>query len=175
LIVEGKKIAYKNVVSKYYQFESSESSKITEDFLDLVAEKNLTPNGPFFYSLMSELGVEPIFAMYSIPVEESQLENINDEDLMFQTYFLVDHMLMTRVLIKDLEEVQELAVSKYAELIEYADKNKMEIIAPFHTILKRADEKLYLEVYLGATRIFHDEGKIKTFFKKMKDKFLKGE
>lgn len=173
MIVEGKKIAFKNVVSKYYQFESSESSKITEDFMNLITEKNLTPNGPFFYSLMSELGVEPIFAMYSIPVEELRLENLDDEDLMFQTYFLVEHMLMTRILVKDIEQIQEIAVTKYAELIEYADENKMEIIAPFHTMLKTVDDKLYLEIYLGATRIFHSEGKMKTFFQRVKDKFVK--
>lgn len=174
MIVEGKKIAFKNVVSKYYQFKSSESSKITEDFMALIDQKDLTPNGPIFYSVMSEFGVEPISAMYSIPVSEDRLANIDDEDLMFQTYFLVENMLMTRVLVKDPEQAQESALEKYAELIEYVSENKMELIAPFHNMFKIVDEQLYLEIYLGATRIFQSERKMKSFFKKVKKQFMKG-
>ncbi|MCA5014316.1 MULTISPECIES: DUF5085 family protein [unclassified Enterococcus] len=174
MIVEGKKIAFKNVVSKYYQFESIESEKITEDFMTLIDEKGLTPNGPIFYSVMSEFGAEPISAMYSIPIEENQLANINDEDLMFQTYFLVENMLMTRILVENKGQAQELAIKKYAELIEYTSENKMELTAPFHTMFKIVNEQLYLEIYLGATRIFQSERKMKSFFKKVKKQFLKG-
>lgn len=174
MIVEGKKIAFKNVVSKYYQFESIESEKITEDFMTLIDEKGLTPNGPIFYSVMSEFGAEPISAMYCIPIEENQLANINDEDLMFQTYFLVENMLMTRILVENKGQAQELAIKKYTELIEYTNENKMELTAPFHTMFKIVNEQLYLEIYLGATRIFQSERKMKSFFKKVKKQFLKG-
>lgn len=174
MIVEGKKIAFKNVVSKYYQFESKESSKIIDNFITLIDDKGLTPNGPFFYSMMNELGSEPISAMFSIPVEEERLENMDDKDLMFQTYFLVKDMLMTRVLVRDQEQAQEAAVEKYVELIEYASENKMEILAPFHNMFKIVDEQLYLEIYLGATRIFQSKRKMKAFFKKEQKKFLKG-
>ncbi|MGX7263797.1 DUF5085 family protein [Enterococcus crotali] len=175
MIVEGKKIAYKNVVSKYYQFERSESLQITEDFMRLIDEKDLTPNGPLFYTVMSELGVEPIFAVYNIPVEENRLKNLDDEDLMFQTYFQVEPMLMTRALVTDQEQAQEIAIEKYAELIDYANKNNMENTAPFHNLFKIVDDQLYLEVYFGAIRVFQDEGKMKSFLNKIKEKFLKGE
>lgn len=174
MITEGKEIAFKNVVSKYYQFESSDSSEITENFMLSIEEAGLTPNGPMFYSIMSELGAEPIFAMYSIPVEEEQLKDMDDKVLMFQSYFLIRSMLMTRFAVENTEQAQELALEKYAELIEYTKRNNMELTAPFHNLFKIVDEQLYLEIYLGATRFFEDQPQMDSFFDKIKKKFFKG-
>ena len=123
---------------------------------------------------MSEFGAEPVSAMYSIPVEENRLKDIDDEDLMFQTYFLCEYMLMTRVLVDDTETIQETAVEKMAELYEYASKEKLDILAPFHNMFVMVDNQLFLEIYLGATRQFDSKRKLEKFYKKIDKKFMKG-
>ncbi|MCA5014311.1 MULTISPECIES: DUF5085 family protein [unclassified Enterococcus] len=173
-IAEGQKISFKNVASKYYEFDSSETGSIVENFFKIIDDKKLTPNGPLFYSIQSDIGTEPILAIYSIPIEEDHLPDFFDEDLDFQTYFLIDNMIMTRANILSDSEADEKSKEMVGELIEYVSVNNMEIQSQFYNMIRIVDDKIYLEVYLKATRLFKDEKSYESFFKKIKNKFSRG-
>lgn len=174
LIAEGQKISFKNVASKYYEFNSSETGNIVENFFKLIDEKHLTPNGPLFYSIQSDIGTEPILAIYSVPVKEENLVDMYDEDLDFQTYFFIDNMIMTRTEVLSDNEAEDISKKMVQQLVEYVAVNNMDIQSQFYNMIKIVDDRIYLEVYLKATRLFKDEKSYESFFQKIKNKFSRG-
>lgn len=152
MIVEGQKIEYRNVISKYYTFIPAEIQLAIDDFFEIISENRLTPDGPFFYSINTynqKDTSEPILAEFFLPVKENNVE-IDMEILNFRSYFAVSDMIMTRI---D-HDFENETLESYGKLLEYIDKQGMELTAPFFHLLKVIDEKSYMQIYLGATRIF---------------------
>ncbi|CAD5900925.1 DUF5085 domain-containing protein [Carnobacterium maltaromaticum] len=148
MIAEGQKLMFKNVVSKIYNFHESEISEVLQQFTEEIEANDLHPNGPFFYSINSDLTKKEVLAEFFVPVMENYKE-FSDEYLEFQTYFFVDQMIMTRLEGDFEEEVG----TKIVELIEYAHNNKMETTSPVFFKINQFEEQTFLEIYLGATRM----------------------
>lgn len=151
MIVEGQKIEYSNVISKYYTFIPAEMQLAIDDFFKIISENKLTPAGPFFYSIntynQKDIS-EPILAELFLPVKENNVE-IDMDILNFRTYFAVSDMIMTRI-DNDFETQTPIC---YGKLLEYTNNQGMELTAPFFHLIKVVDDKKYMQIYLGATRM----------------------
>ena len=149
MIVEGQVISCRNVVSKLYTFYADEIELAIADLSNLLLERNLTPSGPMFYSIISDFREEPLTAEFFVPVEENSLPDLFDDEVDFRSYFSVDSLLLTRI---D-SDFETLSVEKHFELIDYTIENNMEISSPFFILTRVVDEKAYVEIYLGAMKL----------------------
>ncbi|MBP2099102.1 DUF5085 family protein [Enterococcus rivorum] len=152
MIAEAQKIEFRNVVSKYYTFVPSEMQLAIDDFFETIATNDLTPNGPFFYSINTfnqKNENEPILAEFFQPITEDNI-TLDKETLNFRTYFSVRDMIMTR--IDSNFDVK--TTESYSELIQYVEKQGLQITAPFFHLIKILDDKKFMEISLGATRVF---------------------
>ncbi len=146
MIMEGEKLDYRNVVSKFYTAFPDEMSLVIENMSEQLEKRNLTPSGPLFYSTVTDFRESPLTMEVFVPVEETRLPNMEDEEVAFRSYFLVDSMLMTRVS----ENYEEEAIEKHFELIDYTTKKNMEIGSHFFVIPKVVEDQPYIEIYLKA-------------------------
>lgn len=176
MIAEGQHISFKNVVSNFYQFNSDEASKVMKDFTQLIESSGLTPNGPLFYTIQSDLGKEPIVAILSMPVKEERLANSENSELNLQTYFFIDKMIMKRVKVATQEEGQIKGSEATQKLLNYIVSNRMSITSQFYYMFRTVNDHLFLEVYLGATRYIEkkESKKPMSFLKKIKNRLSKG-
>ena len=148
MIVEGQIISCRNVVSKLYTFYAEEMELAIEDLSNLLIERELTPSGPMFYSIVSDFQEDPLTVEFFVPVEEVTLPNLYDEEIDFRSYFSVDSLLLTRI---D-QDFETLSVEKHFELIDYTIEKNMEIASPFFVLTRIVDEKVYVEIYLRALK-----------------------
>lgn len=146
MISEGQILSFRNVVSKIYKVYSNEFDLAMDDMSELMEKYSLHANGPFFYSIISDFLNDPLIIEIFVPVKESSIVNLEENELEFKSYFLVDSLLMMRV---D-NEFEKRTVEAQMKMINYVEKNNMGIHSPFFTMLKEVENKLYIEVYLKA-------------------------
>ncbi len=121
MIVENHQIAYQNVASKYYNFLPEEIDLAIKDFDTILSDYGYETSGGMFYSIVSDPTAEVMTAELFLTLEENYFNIPVEEDTNFRSYFLIDHMIMTR--ITDDFELQSQV--KYWELIEYIKEHKM--------------------------------------------------
>ena len=148
MVIEYETIMHKNVVWHTYEIHYSQLNQALEDFNEKLVGAGLTVKGPLFYALYNIPLDERILIDIYMPVEQSYV-SADKTDLMFQSYFYMDDMLMTRV-INNFEMKTEHAL---AGLLQYAVLEGYEIISPIFHIF-RGDEssnwvELKAKVYRG--------------------------
>lgn len=145
-MIDNHKIAYRNVVSKYYQFVPVEIELAFKDFEAFLDKHHYHPTGIVFFSIMSDPTEEIMTAEIFFGIEEEQF-NVESEDyLRFRSYFSVSPMLMTRVE----GNINEQAQVKYWELIERLNHHGLEQATPIFVEYKRThSDKSYIEMSVG--------------------------
>ncbi|MBP1044532.1 DUF5085 family protein [Vagococcus sp. BWB3-3] len=151
MIVENKKLAYRNVYMETYSFYPEDIDEALEKYQSKLEEVGLTPVGPFFYEVISDIQDEIMDATFYMPIKESRLpDNFDDEFVRFSSYLRIDQMIMTRVM----GDFEKEAQSRYNEMLRYAGDQDLTIVTPFFNVFKSIEDQTYVEIYLGATRIF---------------------
>src|SRR5699024_6115379 len=95
MVIEEETIMYRNVVWHSYEFHYTAFENVIEDFNEKLKAAKLSINGPLFYSLNNVPLDENMDIDLFMPVEQSYVPR--ETNLLFQTYFYIDEMLMTRV------------------------------------------------------------------------------
>ncbi len=151
MIVENKKLAYRNVYMETYSFYPKEIGEALKIYESKLEQANLTPIGPFFFEIISDIHDEIMDATFYTPIKENKLpENFDDDYVRFSSYLYIDQMIMTRVM-GDFDKESQV---KYNEMLRYAGEQDLTIITPFFNVFKSIGDQTYVEIYLGATRVF---------------------
>lgn len=149
MIFESHKIAYQNVVSKYYKFSPEDIDEAIQDFHQILDEQGYHVSGSIFYSLISEPTEEIMVAEIFLPIEENTFTNQTKEEMFFRSYFTIQPMIMTRVF----DEFDEQSQVKYWDLIHYISLHGLEQRTPvFFEFKTNNNGKHYLEMSVGIKR-----------------------
>ncbi|GAE32071.1 DUF5085 family protein [Halalkalibacter sp. AB-rgal2] len=145
-MIDNHTIAYRNVVSKYYQFVPEEIELAFQDFEALLEKHQYHPTGTVFFSIMSDPTEEIMTAEIFFGIEEEQFALESEDYLRFRSYFSVKPMFMTRVE----GDIQEQAQVKYWELIERLNQLGVEQATPVFVEYKRThSDQSYIEMSVG--------------------------
>lgn len=147
MIVEDHQIAYRNVVSKKYNFVPEEIELAFQDFVQLLSKHNYSPAGVVFYTILSEPTAEVMTAEIFLTINEDSLVIPSEEAVKFTSYFCVDNLLMTRVKDDFVLKSQE----KYWELFSYMEQKKYVQKTPLFIQMKKmhTTNSSYVEMSLG--------------------------
>lgn len=140
MVIEEETIMYRNVVWHSYECHYSDFENIIVDFSQKVTDAALTINGPLFYALKNVPLDEMMDVDMFIPVEPSYIPK--EAPLRLQTYYYIDHMLMTRVIDNHEQKTEE----AYAKLFNYAIEHDLEVISPIFHEFKGDDEFHWVEI-----------------------------
>ena len=146
MIVENHQIAFRNVASKFYNFLPEEIDLAIKDFDTILSDYGYQADGKIFFSIISDPTAEVMTAELFLRVEESYFDIPKQEEIDFRSYFLVNHMIMTRI-IADFELQSQV---KYWELIEYIKEHKMTQKTPiFVELITNQAGQSYAEMSVG--------------------------
>lgn len=147
MIAENHQIAYRNVASKLYNFVPEEIDLAFADFIQILEKYNYTPTGTIFFSIISDPTAEVMTAQIFLPIEEKYFSVPEEEAVLFTSYFLVDNLLMTRIMHDFDIKSQE----KYWELFGYAEQKQLTQKTPIFVQMKQMhnSEKSFVEMSLG--------------------------
>lgn len=147
MIFENYSMAYRNVVSKYYNFHPDQLDHAINSFVQLLVENDYHPTGNIFYSMIIELAEDGLMtAEIFIPIEESNFTNNTGEQLFFRSYFLIESMIMTRIL----NDFEQKASEKFVELHHYIKNNGLQKRTPIFVEYKTSiRNELYAEMSVG--------------------------
>lgn len=140
MVIEEEMIMYRNVVWHSYEFHYSDFEKVLHDFNAKLTAANLSINGPLIYALKNVPLDERMDIDVLMPVEQSYVPR--ETNLLFQTYYYVDQMLMTRVK-GNFETNTELG---YERLFTYAMQHDLQIVSPVYHILRGDDDFQWVEL-----------------------------
>ncbi|MFC0232612.1 DUF5085 family protein [Vagococcus entomophilus] len=146
MIAEGQMISFRNVVSKFYTLYPNDMNLVIEEMGKELEMRNLTPSGPMFYSTITDFREEPLTMEVFVPVEENQLPDMQDKEIIFRSYFLIESMIMTRVS----NDYETQTIEKHIELIRYTEEHNMEIGSHFFVMPRVVEDHIYIEIYLKA-------------------------
>lgn len=140
-------MAYRNVVSKYYNFHPDELDQVINNFAQLLIDGGYHPTGNVFYSMIIELAEDGLMtAEIFIPIEESNFTNHTREQMFFRSYFSIDSMIMTRVL----NDFEKKAPEKFIEIHTYLKNNGLQKRTPVFVEYKTSiRNELYVEMSVG--------------------------
>lgn len=151
MIAENQFLMYRNVVSKLYQVGPEDMELALSDFMELIESHGLTPTDLFFYTINSDLReTEVVLIELFIPVENS-LVDLSSDEFIFRSYFFIDNMIMTR--IESGIDEQEKTMEGTLGLIKYCVDNELTTFTPPFYKLRSFENKIYIEIYMGAARI----------------------
>lgn len=142
MVIEGERIMYRNVVWHSYKVHYTEFEKALADFNKKLIKAKLTINGPIFYVLHNFPLDEIMNIDIYVPVEQRYVSR--NKGLLFQTYYYIDNMLMSRVK-GDFEVNTEIM---YAEMFHYIEENNLQIASPMYHVLRGDDELQWVELKL---------------------------
>jgi len=146
MITENHQIAYRNVVSKYYNFYPEEIDEALRDFDTILTEHGFNPEGTMLFSILSDPTAEVMTAEIFLPIEESNFNNQTDEQMYFRSYLNIKPMIMTRVM----EDYDAQSQIKYWELIDYIKRNGMkQKTAVFVEFKSSHTGRTYVEMSVG--------------------------
>ena len=131
---------YRNVVWHSYKLHYADFERALEDFNQKLVNAHLTISGPLFYALHNVPLDEMMEIDIFVPVEQTYVSR--EKTLLFQTYFFIDGMLMTRMK-GDYEENTEVA---YAEIFHFVKDNNLQITSPIFHILRGDDEVQWVDL-----------------------------
>lgn len=142
MVIEGERIMYRNVVWHSYEIHYTDFERALDDFNDKLVHAGLSINGPLFYALHNAPLEEIMNIDFYIPVEQTYVPR--DTRLLFQTYFYIDGMLMTRVK-GDFQKNTEFG---YEKIFTYAIENELQICSPMYHILRGDEDIQWVELKL---------------------------
>lgn len=146
MIAENHQIAYRNVASKLYNFLPEEIDLALTDFVSILDEYGYQITGPMFFSVISNPTDEVMTAELFLPIKGKHFTIPKEAEVNFHSYFLVDHMLTTR--IKGDFEVE--AQVKYWELMEYMNAHEKTQKTPIFVEYKKSRAgQTYTEMSVG--------------------------
>lgn len=134
-----------NVISRYYEVDLKDFSKVFEEFVVTVVERGYTPKSNFFYSINSDLReTTDMILQVFISVEEDNVYEL-PEEYRYQSYYEVKNMIGVRV-----EGEAEL---KFAEgigtLIEEIVAMDAELSSPPFYFVTQIGDKTYTDILIG--------------------------
>ncbi|WP_249872495.1 DUF5085 family protein [Oceanobacillus saliphilus] len=146
MITDNHRIAYRNVVSKYYNFLPEEIDEAIKDFVSILEELGFHPIGAMFFSIISDPSDKVMTAEIFLSIEEDNFNTRSTEQFYFRSYFSIDPMIMTRVM----DDFDTKSQDKYWELINYIKRNGLEQRTPVFVEYKRTHaEENYVEMSVG--------------------------
>lgn len=155
-VIGNQYLALKNVICGTYTVYSNETNLAVENFYQKIEKLSVTPTGELVYSILSDLEEEPLLIRFYLPVKEKLIEfPTEDNNFIFQSYFLINNTLKIRYEIDSVSIDQaitssgELAQVAYTELIRYAAENDLEILTNFYHTQKLVNNKWYEEISVG--------------------------
>ena len=135
-------IAYRNVVSKLYQFYPEDFNEALNDFAAILTENGCTLGDAVFYAFLNDPQAELVTAEIFMTIEETDCR-IPEENVRFNSYFLVDGMLMSRIT----DEFNEQSQQRYWELFSYMkEHNKRQVSPVFVEFKKAGQQRTYVEM-----------------------------
>lgn len=140
MVIEGENIMFRNVVWHSYEIHYSDFENALDDFNHKLVQAGLTINGPLFYALHNAPLEEIMNIDFYMSVEQAYVGR--DTRLLFQSYFYIDDMLMTRV--KGNFEVN--TEHAYEKIFNYAITNNLQITSPMYHIFRGDDELQWVEL-----------------------------
>lgn len=155
MVIENETIMHKNVVWHTYEIHYSQLNVALDDFNEKLVNAGLTVKGPLFYALYNIPFDERILIDIYMPVEQSYV-SAEKTDLMFQSYFFIDDMLMTRV-NNNFEINTEHALD---ELLRYAIQQEYQIISPIFHIFRGDNVSNWVEL---KAKVYREEEKEDAF------------
>src|SRR5699024_4673784 len=146
MITENHQIAYRNVVSKYYNFYPEEINVALKDFDTILTENGFNPDGTMHCSILSDPTAEVMTAEINLQNKESNYNNQTDEQMYFRRKLNIKLMIMTRVM----EELDDQSQIKYCELIDYIKRNGLkQKTAVFVEFKSSHTGRTYVEMSVG--------------------------
>ncbi|WP_153463050.1 DUF5085 family protein [Sediminibacillus terrae] len=146
MITENHQIAYRNVVSKYYNFVPEEIDIAMKDFDSILERQGLHTNGNMFFSILSNPTEEVMTAEIFLTIEEDKFKNDTDEQMFFRSYFSVKPMIMSRIL----EDFDAASQEKYWELVQYLQQRGFTQKTPVFVEFKNSFKgRNYVEMSIG--------------------------
>ena len=142
MITSNHAIAYRNVVSKLYQFYPEDLEDALTDFASILTEKGYTLGEAVFYAFLNDPQAELVTAEIFMTIEEPDCR-IPEEDVRFNSYFLVGGMLMSRIT----DHFNEQSQVRYWELFSYMkEHNKRQVSPVFVEFKKAGQQRTYVEM-----------------------------
>jgi hypothetical protein len=155
-VIGNQYLALKNVICGTYTVYSNETALAIKNFYKNIEKFSVTATGELVYSILSDLEEEPLLIRFYLPVKEDLVEfSTEDNNFMFQSYFLIRNTLKIRYEIdsenvdKAITSSKELTQIAYAELIKYSVENDLEILTNFYHTQKLVNNKWYEEISVG--------------------------
>ena len=136
MVIENEKVMYKNVVSHTYYIHYQQFELALDDFNEKLTKAKCTVKGPLFYGLHNMPTDEKMLVELFMPIEQSYIEDPGE--LVFQSYFHLDNMLMTRV--KGKFEIN--TEFSYEDILMHAVEQNYLLTSPMYHIFK-GDEDLH--------------------------------
>ncbi|EGM8937146.1 DUF5085 family protein [Listeria monocytogenes] len=143
MIVQGKELALRNVAGKSYIVDPKDLFIFLESFREDLEKSGLKIIGKVLVSIESPINMESYEIKILAEVDKSTIGEV--EGVTFQSYFLINNMLHTRV-VGDLEKRLPVTLEK---MIEYVESNRKEIITPIFIVLNYVENVPYVDVYVG--------------------------
>ncbi|GAA5417115.1 hypothetical protein Pryu01_02176 [Paraliobacillus ryukyuensis] len=146
-MMAGHQIAYRNVASKYYHFHPEDIELAIQDFMAILEKHNYHPTGAIFFAILSDpTNEEEMVIQLFLPIMENKFETISEEQVFFQSYFLINPMVMTRVT----EDFTQQSQVKYWELFEYLERHNLEQKTPVFVEYKHTHSgRNYIKMSVG--------------------------
>ncbi|MFA8440155.1 DUF5085 family protein [Pueribacillus sp. YX66] len=146
MIVETHSIGYRNVASKLYNFFPDEIDVAINDFVGILTRHGYNPTGTIFFSIISDPTAEVMTAEIFLPILENNFKKPTEEEVSFNSYFLIKPMLMTRIM----DNFDEQSQVKYWELIHYIQRKNLIQKTPVFAEFKRSyKDRSYVEMSVG--------------------------
>ncbi|NYF23600.1 DUF5085 family protein [Sporosarcina sp. JAI121] len=151
MIVENHQIAYKNVASKYYNFVPAEIDLAIQDFDAILSGHGYHSVGKMFFSILSNPTAEVMTAKLFIPIEEYDFTIPKEEEINFNSYFLIDRMIMTRIT----DDFDARSQATFSELLTYIEAHEMSRKTPMFVEFKETNAgKTNVEMSVGVSVLF---------------------
>src|SRR5699024_5271051 len=131
-----------------YEIHYTDFEKALDDFNEKLVQAGLTINGPLFYALHNAPLEEIMDIDIYIPVEQQYVDPATN--LLFQSYFYIENMLMTRVK----EDFNVNTEKAYEEIFRYAIDVNLQIASTMYHIIRGDEELQWVDLKI---KVFSDD------------------
>lgn len=146
MIFENYELAYRNVVSKYYNVAPEEMDEAIKDFHQILVDNNYHPVGIVFYCMIVEPVADVMTVEIFMPIKENHFHIQTDEQMYFRSYFNIKPMIASRVL----NEFDKESPKRYRELLTFIRRNGLQQRTPMFVEYKFTyQNELYVEMSIG--------------------------
>jgi len=146
LIFENYQLAYRNVVSKLYNFYPDEIETAIKDLTAIIETNHHTVTGDLFFCMLSPPDAEIMTAEIFIPIEEKFCDIPASEKINFNSYFSIENAIMARIL----NEYNEQSQIVFWNLLSYSKKEELTPKTPIFVEYKHTYQGTnYVQMCMG--------------------------